>query len=49
MASILVVDDDRKIIDMLRRTLAYEGYHVVAAADGNEALAQRPDNDHDFR
>jgi two-component system response regulator MprA len=47
MATVLVVDDDRKIIDMLRRTLAYEGYHVVTAADGQEALAkakaQRPD------
>ncbi len=47
MTSILVVDDDRKITDMLRRTLAYEGYHVVTAADGDEALAQaqsqRPD------
>jgi two-component system response regulator MprA len=47
MASILVVDDDRKITDMLRRTLAYEGYQVFTAADGNEALAQaqtqRPD------
>src|SRR5687768_7719267 len=47
MATVLIVDDDRKIIDMLRRTLAYEGYHVVTAADGNEALAQadlqRPD------
>ncbi len=47
MATILVVDDDRKLLDMLRRTLAYEGYHVVTAADGREALAQarkqRPD------
>ena len=47
MATILVVDDDRKITDMLRRTLAYEGYRVVTAADGPEALAtaraQRPD------
>jgi two-component system response regulator MprA len=47
MATILVVDDDRKITDMLRRTLAYEGYHVSTAADGSEALAraqaQRPD------
>jgi two-component system response regulator MprA len=39
MATILIVDDDRKITDMLRRTLAYEGYHVVMAADGHEALA----------
>ena len=47
MATILIVDDDRKITDMLRRTLAYEGYHVVTAADGHEALVaaqtQRPD------
>jgi len=47
MASVLIADDDRKIIDMLRRTLAYEGYQVVTAADGLEALAQaqahRPD------
>ncbi len=47
MATILIVDDDRKITDMLRRTLAYEGYHVATAADGAEALtkaqAQRPD------
>jgi two-component system response regulator MprA len=47
MATVLIADDDRKIIDMLRRTLAYEGYHVVTAANGQEALsqaqAQRPD------
>jgi two-component system, OmpR family, response regulator MprA len=47
MATILIVDDDRKITDMLRRTLAYEGYRVATAADGHEALikaqAQRPD------
>ncbi len=47
MATILIVDDDRKITDMLRRTLAYEGYRVATAADGHEALAkvqsERPD------
>lgn len=47
MATILVADDDRKIIDMLRRTLAYEGYQVITAANGQAALAQvqtqRPD------
>jgi two-component system response regulator MprA len=47
MATVLIVDDDRKIIDMLRRTLAYEGYHVITATDGHQALAQaqtqRPD------
>lgn len=47
MATVLVADDDRKIIDMLRRTLAYEGYQVITALDGHEAIAQarahRPD------
>lgn len=47
MATILVVDDDRKITDMLRRTLTYEGYRVATAADGQEALSKaqtdRPD------
>jgi two-component system response regulator MprA len=47
MTTILVVDDDRKITDMLRRTLAYEGYRVVVGYDGQEALtkaqAERPD------
>lgn len=47
MATVLIADDDRKITDMLRRTLSYEGYNVVTAADGQDALAQaqaqRPD------
>ena len=38
MATILVVDDDRKITDMLRRTLVYEGYEVLTAWDGPAAL-----------
>ncbi|MFN8534113.1 MAG: response regulator transcription factor [Dehalococcoidia bacterium] len=47
MATILIADDDPKLVDMLRRTLAYEGYKVLAANDGDGALAeaktQRPD------
>jgi two-component system, OmpR family, response regulator MprA len=47
LTTVLIVDDDRKITDMLRRTLTYEGYSVVTAADGREALdqvqSQRPD------
>jgi two-component system response regulator MprA len=47
MVTILVADDDRKLLNMLRRTLTYEGFHVVTAADGHETLAQieaqRPD------
>lgn len=40
MTTILIVDDDRKITDMLRRTLAYEGYRVETAGDGFEAIAK---------
>jgi two-component system response regulator MprA len=40
MPQILVVDDDRKLLDMLRRTLAYEGYEVITATNGREALDQ---------
>lgn len=47
MFTILVVDDDPKLLAMLRRTLSYEGYQVRTATDGWEALAQvqegRPD------
>jgi two-component system, OmpR family, response regulator MprA len=37
-AHILVVDDDPRITDLLRRILAYEGYSVAIAASGGEAL-----------
>jgi len=47
MATVLVVDDDPKLLNMLRRTLVYEGFHVYTATNGNEALsevqARRPD------
>ena len=47
MAKVLIVDDDPKLLNMLRRTLAYEGFHVTTATNGNEALgevqAHRPD------
>lgn len=38
MARILVVDDDQKLLNMLSRTLRYEGFEVATAADGREAL-----------
>jgi two-component system response regulator MprA len=38
--TILVADDDHKLLNMLRRTLSYEGFRVVTAGDGQEALAQ---------
>jgi two-component system response regulator MprA len=47
MATVLIVDDDQKLLKMLHRTLTYEGFHAVTATDGREALAQveahRPD------
>ena len=38
MPTILVVDDDPKILSVLGRGLRFEGYQVQLAADGNEAL-----------
>ena len=47
MATILIVDDDPKLLKMLQRTLMYEGFRVLSAGDGNTALAEiqahRPD------
>ena len=39
-AHILVIDDDRKITDALRRGLAYQGYRVNVAHSGAEGLEQ---------
>jgi two-component system response regulator MprA len=47
MTTVLIVDDDQKVLSMLRRTLTYDGYTVVTANDGRSALQvaqeQRPD------
>jgi two-component system response regulator MprA len=37
-AHILIVDDDSRVTSALRRTLAYEGYQVSSASDGEGAL-----------
>jgi DNA-binding response OmpR family regulator len=39
-APILVVDDDPKIVSLVRVYLEREGFRVTTAADGNAALAQ---------
>ena len=38
-AHILIVDDDSRVTNALRRTLAYEGYQVSVAANGEGALS----------
>ena len=40
MPTVLIVDDDQKLLKMLQRTLLYEGLDVVVAANGLEALLQ---------
>lgn len=39
MATVLVVDDDERLLKMLQRTLTYEGFRVLTAVDGASALA----------
>ena len=36
---ILIVDDDNRVTNAIRRTLAYEGYQVSVAANGEGALS----------
>jgi two-component system response regulator MprA len=47
MPTVLVVDDDPKLLKMLQRTLTYENLHVLTAGNGLEALpliaAEKPD------
>ncbi len=47
MPSVLIVDDDPKLLKMLQRTLVYENLNVFTATNGLEALplvqAQQPD------
>jgi DNA-binding response OmpR family regulator len=38
MARVLVVDDEREIVDILREYLSRKGYAVSAAYDGLEAI-----------
>jgi two-component system response regulator MprA len=41
---ILAVDDDEKIIAMIRRNLAFEGYQIDTASNGVEAIKYLSDN-----
>ncbi len=48
MELILIVDDDQRILDMVRRALTYEGYRVISARDGALALASARDQSPDL-
>jgi len=45
---ILVIEDEEKILNFLRRGLIYEGYRVETAADGTAGLASARDNPPDL-
>ena len=44
---LLVVDDDKEITEMLQKRLIREGYEVVVAFDGEEALAKAKETNPD--
>ena len=48
MKTVLVVDDERHIQDLVRLYLEKEGYAVVTAADGQEALDRHARHDPDL-
>jgi DNA-binding response OmpR family regulator len=48
MATVLVVDDEARVVTFLTRALVAEGHDVVAAADGNAALRRLADGDVDL-
>jgi len=45
---LLVVDDDRDIVEMLQKKLSAEGYDIVIAFDGEEALSKIKERDPDI-
>jgi len=44
VTKILLVEDDARIVDFIRRGLEAEGYNVDLAGDGDQALAMARDN-----
>jgi DNA-binding NtrC family response regulator len=46
-SSILIVDDDRRLADMLAKILAAEGHRVDTADNGRAALSQLARRDYD--
>ena len=48
MAKILIVDDEQKIREMIRKYAEYEGFEVFEAKDGFEAVQLCNDNQYDI-
>jgi len=38
MPRLLIVDDDKRVRQMLRQMLEFEGYHIAEAANGEQAV-----------
>lgn len=45
---VLVVDDEKNIVDIIKFNLKKEGYEVVTAADGEEAVAKNKEENPDL-
>jgi len=45
---ILVVDDEKDIVEILQEILRHEGYDVITASDGNEGLKKASENKPDL-
>ena len=45
---ILLVDDDREIVDTMQTTLEASGYEIMVARDGNQGLAMAERDDPDL-
>lgn len=48
MATVLVIEDDRSILENTLEILEYEGFDVIGAGDGREGLAQVQRNSPDM-
>jgi len=45
---ILIIDDEQKLLDLLRLSLEMENYKVITARDGEEGLAKIKEHDPDL-
>ena len=48
MATILIIDDDKSILSLLKESLIYEGFDVLTATDGKEGMKLFNDNQFDL-